>query len=943
MKNEAPASGEAGPGRVSNAGAADTQTIARGQGARHPNAKLAESLARAGVPVFPCKERGGPKVEKAPYTSNGFKDASSGPETVAAWWRQWPAALPAIPTGAASGLAVIDGDVKKEPKPGEIDAHPDEPVGAPIGERQIDALGLRLPGAVEVRTPSGGVHLWHAHVDGAGCSTRQVADHVDERGEGGYAIAPGAALADGRSYSYTGRTLPDALQAGDLPAYPLEAVEAAKAERKAAQKPEKAATVPAPFRIDTGTHGGAAGATEADDAVKLDVLRAALAEAPNTLERGAWVGLAASLKVAYGESLRGDFIRFSCRYSGPGDACDEATAARLWESVHEPQITSIGPALAHLKGALGETRWKALWAEAFERHEADGGASPEKPDGVPPGFKWTPRGIYRLKENEDGEPQAIWLCSPLRVLALPRDPSGRSWGRLVEVADPDGNVHRAAIPASLFSGDGQAVRATLLDLGLQMASGKAARDALGDMLMQWRPKARAVTSDRLGWSDETCRAFVLGDGRVIGASDVVFQNEHAPEAAAAMKAAGTAEGWRDGVAALCAGNPLLVVSVSLAFSGPLLAPLGFEGGGLHLRGESSRGKTSALRAAASVWGSPDFVQPWRATSNGQEGVAVACNSTLYALDEMGEIDPHEAGKAAYMLANGVGKARATRSGLSRPAARWRVPVLSSGEISLADKLAEAGRKAKAGQAVRLLDIPADTRAHGAFDVLHEHPGGAAFSDAVKLATAAHYGHAGPSFVERFLADRGTVLAQVREASDVFAALAAERFDLGGDGQIKRAVARLGMVAAAGEMATAFGLTGWKPGEARDAALAVLGLWLDGRGGAGASEAREAIERTRDFITAHGESRFEAIQKDSDAPPVRDRAGWRDGGLFYVSPGAWREIHKGADPTRAARHLLAAGLLERGDGQNIQARLPREVQGRPRAYAVRSEIMGGGDD
>jgi hypothetical protein len=86
-----------------------------------------------------------------------------------------------------------------------------------------------------------------------------------------------------------------------------------------------------------------------------------------------------------------------------------------------------------------------------------------------------------------------------------------------------------------------------------------------------------------------------------------------------------------------------------------------------------------------------------------------------------------------------------------------------------------------------------------------------------------------------------------------------------------------------------------------------------------------------------------IPADPDALPVRDRAGWRSGGIFYVSTSAWREIHKGADPNRAAVALQEAGYLTRGEGKNLAVRLPREVQGRPRAYQVAAEILRAGDD
>jgi len=587
-----------------------------------------------------------------------------------------------------------------------------------------------------------------------------------------------------------------------------------------------------------------------------------------------------------------------------------------------------------------------ILAAAYEH--APGEAPPhQRPDGLPSGFRLAPDGIHRRVDGKDGDSEWKWLCSPIRVLALPRDRSGKGWGRLVEVADPDGLHHRWAAPMRLFAGDGTELRAELMDRGLQLASGPAAKAALGDLLAQWRPKARAITADRLGWSDEACGAFVLGDGRVLGDGEVVYQSETTPGAAEAMTASGDLAGWRETVAAVCVGNPLLIVSVSLAFSGPLLEPLAMDGGGLHLRGASSRGKSTALRAAASVWGSPRFVQSWRATSNGLEGVATACNATLLALDELGEVSGREAGAAAYMLANGTGKARASRSGAARRSARWRVALLSSGEISLADKMAEAGGRAAAGQEVRLLDLAATERRFGTFDDLHGAADGAAFADRVREATAAHHGTAGPAFVARLLEERPETLAAVRAMRDAFVARASERFRLGEEGQSIRAASRLGLIAAAGELATEWGLTGWPVGAARDAALDALGLWLEGRGGAGPAEAREAERRVRAFLAAHGTSRFEVLhdwQGEEVEPlrPVYNRAGWRKGDVFYISADAWREIHAGADPARAARHLADAGFLETGDGRNLPVRMSVAVAGRPRAYAVRAAILGGAD-
>jgi len=133
------------------------------------NHRLARSIAAGGKPVFPCRESGN---IKAPYTSNGFRAATCDIEQIDAWWARWPNAVPGIPTGSPSGLAVLDGDL-------------DRSTGEAAGEAEIEALGLSDPRAVKVITQSGGVQYFFRYVEGTKCTAGQVADHVDTRGEGG--------------------------------------------------------------------------------------------------------------------------------------------------------------------------------------------------------------------------------------------------------------------------------------------------------------------------------------------------------------------------------------------------------------------------------------------------------------------------------------------------------------------------------------------------------------------------------------------------------------------------------------------------------------------------------------------------------------------------------------------------------------------------------------
>ncbi|MGO3151931.1 MAG: bifunctional DNA primase/polymerase [Galactobacter sp.] len=138
-----------------------------------PLSEAAARFAAAGVPVFPCVPG-----EKRPLVARGFHDATADPGQVAGWWSRWPSANIGIPTGAASGVEVVDVDVHATGTgfPAFREAH-----------RQGHAAGW----AALVRTPSGGLHAYYpAHPDRAQSSWQAARAHVDFRGDGGYIIAP---------------------------------------------------------------------------------------------------------------------------------------------------------------------------------------------------------------------------------------------------------------------------------------------------------------------------------------------------------------------------------------------------------------------------------------------------------------------------------------------------------------------------------------------------------------------------------------------------------------------------------------------------------------------------------------------------------------------------------------------------------------------------------
>ena len=151
-----------------------------------------------GVPVFPCHhplpdrrgsalmcscgDRDCCRPAKHPLTRHGFKNATTRTEIIAGWWRRWPQANIAIPTGVVFDVLDLDG-----------------PEGVAAVRTLVDEHSLELSGPV-VRTGFGG---WHYLLAPTGQANRvRLLEGVDWRGAGGYVIAPPSRHITGRCYRW---------------------------------------------------------------------------------------------------------------------------------------------------------------------------------------------------------------------------------------------------------------------------------------------------------------------------------------------------------------------------------------------------------------------------------------------------------------------------------------------------------------------------------------------------------------------------------------------------------------------------------------------------------------------------------------------------------------------------------------------------------------------
>jgi len=515
-----------------------------------------------------------------------------------------------------------------------------------------------------------------------------------------------------------------------------------------------------------------------------------------------------------------------------------------------------------------------------------------------------------------------WLSTPIRLKARTVQWTDGAQGVRLDVHD--GSVwHDVVLPRETLASSRDYRKILLAKGAILETHSKDAVAWLAEYLQQC-PSRQEFITERTGWHD---KQYVLPDATVGTGATILFTGARTTDE---PLTAGELADWQKSVAALAVGNPLLVLAISLPFVGPMLRLVRYTAVLIGLVGRSTTGKTTCLVAANSVVGPPELVATWRATADGLEQKALTHCDGFLALDEIGQVKPEVLDNAIYTLANGVGKQRAKvyEYGVgAAPTQRWRVAVLSSGEKTIETLLAMDKRRANAGQAVRFVEVPAEER-YGAFTELHGHKSGAAFADALRKAVRQYYGTPIRAFLERLSGDDGDALNQALDKCRERLLGAVKNSGAAPGAQASRVLTSMALVAAAGELATAYGVTGWNQGEAFRAALHCYGLWAQRRAAGTDFEVTALLHQVRDFITRHGDSRFSA--KDDGAPDgearnnpaVYERAGYycdqKEDREYLFTPDGFREATRGFDFLHARQELKRLGVLAPGGKHDSQS-------------------------
>ncbi|KAB7676548.1 DUF927 domain-containing protein [Plesiomonas shigelloides] len=531
-------------------------------------------------------------------------------------------------------------------------------------------------------------------------------------------------------------------------------------------------------------------------------------------------------------------------------------------------------------------------------------------------------------DNDTGEiiKNEAWLCSPLSVIGTGWDDKDQYL--ILRWQAFGAHTHTtAAIPlADIGEREGWRV---MKAGGIAVTTKSSLRATLADWLQRNGKQTLWRVSNATGWQ---CGAYIMPDGDIIGTPErpVLFNGRSS--AAAGYTVAGTAEGWRESVGRLAKGNYSMMTAVAASLAAPLIGLVGADGFGIHFYEQSSAGKTTTANIASSLYGNPDALRlTWYGTALGLANEAAAHNDGLMPLDEVGQgVDPASVSQSAYALFNGVGKLQGAKEGGNRELRRWRTVAISTGEMDLETFIAASGRKTKAGQLVRLINVPLSKATS-----FHEHPNGKQHADALKDACQKQHGAAGREWIKWLADHQQQAVDVVRECEARWRNLIPADY---GE-QVHRVASRFAILEAA--LLLGESITGWGKQASQDAIQHTFNAWVK-EFGVGNKEHQQIIEQVEAFLNAYGLSRFAPIPYDPRDLPIKELAGYRKNGaldsdpmLFFTFPAVFeKEMAAGFNARQVAEVLMAAGMLHPPkSGRGYQRKSPR-VDGRQfNAYVV----------
>ena len=421
------------------------------------------------------------------------------------------------------------------------------------------------------------------------------------------------------------------------------------------------------------------------------------------------------------------------------------------------------------------------------------------------------------------------VCTLIEVVARGSSPDGAGYCQLVRFKDDIGRVHEIILTASELASRPSALVSRLMSEGLRVyrVSNQGGNADLVDYLNNCPTSNRFTTVERFGWID-VGKVFALPGEVISKGCSVDYRYTGDSEAAPKYSASGTLSQWRDTIGLNALHSTRVMFALCVGLAAPLMAFINEQSGGFHFVGPTSKGKSTSLRAACSLWAgvSSGEVKLWRSTDNGLEPSAEARTDLLLILDEMNQADKRVVEQSMYMLGNGVGKQRMSRNASARKTKTWRTIFMSAGEVTPEQYV---GHEIMTGASVRMANVNAIvSQSLGVFESVPEGMDSQQFSEQFTKDGSRYYGTAGPEFI-RHLIDEVEIVGGAVAMGDRLNRRLSEWIKenaVGHDSEVRRVARRFALAAEAGEMAIRYGVLPWADGAASAAAESCFRSFLN---------------------------------------------------------------------------------------------------------------------
>lgn len=571
---------------------------------------------------------------------------------------------------------------------------------------------------------------------------------------------------------------------------------------------------------------------------------------------------------------------------------------------------------------------------------------------VPEGYDFADGWLNRYTSSE----KKIKISKPLAVIAHSISLEGKNAGLQMQYQDCQGNTKTCFIRTTDLMHDN--ALNSLVDGGFIMIPSK--KKDVQDYLMIAADKNKQIrlNTPHLGWQQKGDESIYVTPTETVSRTPVTV--DYLPQGnheTAFSDASGTVDEWRRNVAEKTIDYPFLVFGLCIAFSSLLLYWFNHAIGGFHFFGNSSKGKTTLLQVIASVFGyagDPEskengknpYIVRWNSTLNGMESLAAAHNDRPLCIDEVGSTGGIDFSPLIYMLAGGEGKKTMTQTRDLRAVKTWRSVVISTGEVSMQDKIEEAGKKMKAGQAVRFLDIHCADRIFK--NIVHYRqildPSPEVLAKELKEACKTYYGTAGTAFIKYLLLlkDSDSQLKDhLQQLLGNIQSSISERITSDLSAEQKRVIDKLSIVGVAGVLASDCKLIPQSRQQILDAIVHMADFWVNDNTDIQDSTRAESAIRT--FLLTQvarickltGTSNFSANLTQST---IQNIAGYIKDDEYWIIPEVLqKEVLSGYNIKSVCTQLIAKNIMF-NDKDRYTSRRTIEKGKRINFYVISTAIL-----